>query len=207
MLSAREARHASGSVEAYTPPYIIEAARRTMGRIFLDPASSYLANRIVKADHIFTKEDNAFRYVWRNEVFLNPPYNWQEIGERQQAVLRKRIPGAKISRRVSSQLLWSQTLLMAYEQGTVTSAILLVNAEVGSSWFKPLWKYPICFPFQRIKFLDIALEEQTQPTHANAIVYLGGDTPRFMLEFQNIGAIAINVGVTDEERKQEEDLS
>ena len=48
----------SGKVEYYTPPRIIEAARRTMGRIDLDPASSVKANETVKAQHIFTAADN-----------------------------------------------------------------------------------------------------------------------------------------------------
>ena len=39
----------SGSVEYYTPAYIVEAAREAMGSIGLDPASCEKANQIVQA--------------------------------------------------------------------------------------------------------------------------------------------------------------
>ena len=49
----------SGTVEYYTDPRIIEAARRVMGGIDLDPASSQLANRTVKAEMFFSLQDDA----------------------------------------------------------------------------------------------------------------------------------------------------
>jgi ParB family chromosome partitioning protein len=50
----------SGSVEWYTPPEIIEAARKTLGFITLDPFSCAKANENVKASIYYTKEDDGF---------------------------------------------------------------------------------------------------------------------------------------------------
>lgn len=66
-------RHSSASNEHYTPPDVIEAARETLGRIDLDPASSLLANSVVAAMSIYTKDDNGFQRPWHRRVFLNPP--------------------------------------------------------------------------------------------------------------------------------------
>src|ERR1035437_4279492 len=47
----------SGCVEWFTPQFIIEAARQTLGGIIvLDPASSIKANERVKAEWILTKQ-------------------------------------------------------------------------------------------------------------------------------------------------------
>jgi len=59
----------SGEVEYYTPVEIIEAARRVLGVIDLDPASSEAANQIVKATHIYTvKEDGLLQCLRRSRI-------------------------------------------------------------------------------------------------------------------------------------------
>lgn len=63
---SREARHSSASTNHYSPPDIIEAARRVMGGIDLDPATNKVANRVVKAKRIFTPADRRGEpvYLW-----------------------------------------------------------------------------------------------------------------------------------------------
>lgn len=67
----------SGSVEYYTPPEIIEAARATMGSIDTDPFSCEIANRTVKAAIIFTKEDgeSTFNLEWHGNIWMNHPFS------------------------------------------------------------------------------------------------------------------------------------
>lgn len=57
-----------------TPSPIVEAARRVMGGLQWDFASSHEANRRIGADQILTREDNALLRPWRAEsALINPP--------------------------------------------------------------------------------------------------------------------------------------
>ena len=64
----------TGNNEWYTPVEYIELARHVMGDITLDPASSEIANRTVKATHFFTAQDNGLEKEWFGNVWMNPPY-------------------------------------------------------------------------------------------------------------------------------------
>lgn len=66
----------SGSPEHYTPARFIEPARRCMNGISLDVASSEDANKIVKADTYFTKENSGLKQDWTQypTVWCNPPF-------------------------------------------------------------------------------------------------------------------------------------
>ena len=77
----------SGENEWYTPSYIIEAARKTMRSIDLDPATSLKANEIIKAKKIFTSEDNGLIQNWAGNIWLNPPYSQPLISEFSEKVI------------------------------------------------------------------------------------------------------------------------
>src|SRR6202035_1782424 len=62
------------SNEWYTPSKYIEAARRVMGSIDLDPASCELANRTVQATRYYSEQDNGLLHSWHGNVWLNPPF-------------------------------------------------------------------------------------------------------------------------------------
>jgi len=55
-----------------SPVHHIEAAKKVMGRIDLDPASSVEAQRNVKAAGFRTPEDNGLSCGWRGRIWLNP---------------------------------------------------------------------------------------------------------------------------------------
>jgi hypothetical protein len=169
----------SKSNEWYTLPEYIEAARTVMGGIDLDPASSEAANRTVQAVRYYTQEDDGLSQPWYGRVWLNPPYG-------------------KRNNTTSNQLLWSSRLIQEYTTGNVTEAVLLVNAVTGNKWFCPLKQYPICFPDERLDFMDGNTSELSkQPTHSNALVYFGRNVATFVQVFEQFGPVMGRLAVTD----------
>ena len=65
---------ASGENEWYTPEKYVEAARKVLGKIDLDPASSKPANKIIKATKFYTLADDGLKQPWNGRLWLNPPY-------------------------------------------------------------------------------------------------------------------------------------
>lgn len=74
---AANGRHLAKKADYGTAPWIIGGAREVMGSIDLDPASSPRWNRVVRADRILTKLDNALTCPiawWRaHTALVNAP--------------------------------------------------------------------------------------------------------------------------------------
>jgi hypothetical protein len=70
-----DARHSCASSEWYSPPDIVERARRVLGEIDLDPASCEAANKVVKALWFYSleRDKNGLDLPWTGRVFCNPP--------------------------------------------------------------------------------------------------------------------------------------
>jgi hypothetical protein len=68
-----KAQHTSKTAEHGSPPHIIEHARRLMGGIDLDPASSEFWNGRVRATRYFDEASDGLVQPWAGRVFLNPP--------------------------------------------------------------------------------------------------------------------------------------
>jgi DNA N-6-adenine-methyltransferase Dam len=156
---------ASNSDEWYTPACYIEAARRVLGQIDLDPASSEVANGIVKAVKFYDRSQNGLLYDWPGRVFLNPPY-----------------------RRDNIQADFINKLVVQYRRGITTAAILLMGNRTETDWFQPLWDYPICFTDHRIKFYSVSGVADS-PVTGNVFVYLGPSLEKFKEVFREYGRV------------------
>ena len=159
------------SDEWYTPQEYIDAAKAVMGGIDLDPASSELAQTVVKADVYLTRFDNGLGQTrWLHQrIWLNPPYS---------------NPGP-----------WIEKLVREHQAGPFcTEAIVLVNNATETSWFQMLLeRFPVCLPARRIAFW--------RHDHANvgarqgqAFFYLGPNVQRFQEVFSQFGPILRRIG-------------
>lgn len=158
----------SGENEWYTPPVYIEAAREVMGSIDLDPASCDTAQEIVKAKIFYCAEDDGTRKPWGGNVWLNPPYSKDWIGE------------------------FVEKLYVEYvKDKRVKQAIVLVNNATETAWFQRLlvMASAVCFICGRIKFLDKSGTEANTPLQGQIALYIGNDPESFMRGFSEFGAV------------------
>ena len=163
------AQHHSKSEEHFTPVPIVDAVRRLMGWIELDPASCSRANEAIQADRIFTKNFDGLDQIWiANSVFLNPPGG----------CLRKDETGRWVSTRTgeSGAAVWWSYLSHQYELGQIKQAFfvgftleILRSAQKAGEYYHraiPVQNYFRCYPRNRIAFSG------ESPTHANVLVWL-----------------------------------
>ena len=150
----------SNSVEIYTPARYIEAARKVLETIDLDPASSEEANQTVRALKFYDAQSNGLKNQWRGRVWLNPPYN----GGAQPFI---------------------EKLMDSIAAKSVTAAIVCLNSNsTDSKWFRPLWKCVLCFSYDRISFSGA-----TANTHGTVFVYFGPHPDAFAHHFRQFGAV------------------
>jgi DNA-binding transcriptional LysR family regulator len=101
-------------------------------------------------------------------VWLNPPYG-DQIGQ------------------------WTRHLVEEYEAGNVDAALALLPARPDTQWFRPLFDYPRCWVFGRLRFGD-GRESAPFPS---VVVYLGPDVARFRAVFGTIGYVDVPVEVAE----------
>jgi hypothetical protein len=153
----------SGDSEWFTPePYIV-AARKVMGGIDLDPASTEVANTIVGATKFYTKERDGLRHRWEGRVWMNPPYAQPGVWE------------------------FSEKLAEEVAIGNVTQACALVNNATETAFFQRLCEVAaaICFPAGRVKFWHP--DKESAPLQGQAVIYCGPEVEAFRREFLAFG--------------------
>ncbi len=157
----------TGENEWYTPAEYVKAARKVLGSIELDPASSDTAQETVKAERYFTADVDGLAQAWRADtVFLNPPYSQPAIWD------------------------FIDRLVLELIQGNVGSAILLTHNYTDTAWFHRAGEVAsaICFTRGRIKFVD-ADGNKCAPTQGQAFFYFGDNERVFAEEFSAFGLI------------------
>lgn len=153
--------------ECYTPGPLVEAARRAMGSIDLDPASCALANQVVRARTYYSAQDDGLAKQWTGTVFLNPPY----------------------TRGVADQ--FTDKLIGHYEAGHVEQAVVLTNASIDTAWYQRLLRRAscICLYDGRVLFRKLVGEELVEQVNpiGQILLYLGADPHQFIHEFSAFG--------------------
>lgn len=156
--------------EYYTPAEWVNFARVVFGQgIDLDPASCELANVTVKANRIYTKDDDGLSRDWTSAtLWLNPPYSkgW--------------LP------RFSAKLIDSLP--------NIGQAMMLVNATPDTAWFRQLYKScdRLMFTDHRICFTDANGVKQKGNNRSQALFYFGPNSDRFDDLTASRGAIVVS---------------
>ena len=135
-----------------------------MGAIDLDPASSEIANEMVKATTIYTQEDDGLQYEWQGNIWMNPPY---------------------------SQPLISQFIAKLTTSESVNQAIVLVNNGTETAWGQMLLRASsaVCFHQGRIRFINPNGVVGQRPLQGQIICYIGNNPNKFSNEFSQYGTI------------------
>jgi phage N-6-adenine-methyltransferase len=167
LAGAGHVSQSSAENEWYTPETYIEAARRAMGGIDLDPASSDDAQRVVNAGEYYTIADDGLFQDWSGRVWLNPPYSKELIGR------------------------FAGKLVEHVESKDVTQAIVLVNNATETAWFQLLAGYcaAICFHSGRIQFCGRNGKPANSPLQGQAFIYFGRRIAKFCSEFSEFGFV------------------
>lgn len=157
----------SGENEWYTPTEYIESARRVMGVIDTDPASSELANQTVKAVTFYTTETDGLQQSWAGNVWMNPPYAQPLITEFTSALVEK------------------------YNTGEFNQACVLVNNATETQFFQLMLTCcsAVCFVKGRIKFIDKNGFATGAPLQGQAVIYFGSKVSEFANEFSKYGKV------------------
>lgn len=156
----------TGENEWYTPAKYIELARAVLGGIDLDPASSKVAQKIVRATEWFDIKSNGLLHNWNGRVWLNPPYAQPLIGR------------------------FVSKLMEQLAASNVMAAIMLTHNYTDTSWFHEAAELTnaICFTRGRIKFVDAGGNESA-PTQGQSFFYYGPDIELFREKFLAIGFV------------------
>ena len=155
----------------HTPVEYIEAARRVMGSIDLDPFSDNLANERVKAERILTIADDALTCTWADPttrtVWLNPPYS---AGLSSKAV---------------------DKFIEEYNYGSFDQAIVLMNSSTDTNWFHRMATIctALCFTKGRIAFIADDGKKSSGNTKGQVFFYIGNDIEVFRTVFSVYGLV------------------
>jgi ParB-like chromosome segregation protein Spo0J len=159
---------ATGFEEWYTPPEILSIARKVMGGIDCDPASSIEANKGVKAEVFFSVKDNGLKQKWHGRTWINPPFCQPEVTQFSKAVVQK------------------------FHDKEISEACVLVNNATETDWAQTLMQSAsaVCFPKGRVRFVDVnGIQRPGSPIQGHMIFYFGENTQDFTDHFSKIGKV------------------
>ena len=158
--------YSSGDNEWYTPEEYIKSSLVVLENIDIDPASSKIANDLIKAKKYYSVDEDGLNKKWIGRVWMNPPYAQPAIEE------------------------FCDKLLDEIKCGNCIEAIVLVNNATDTKWFQKIAvrSSAICFHLGRIKFWS-QNKESSSPLQGQALLYFGKNKNKFKNEFCKYGLI------------------
>ena len=166
-LTGAHVGNATGEYEWYTPSIYIEAAREVMGSIDVDPASSEVADKTVKATKYYTIESDGLIQKWEGNVWMNPPYSQPLITD------------------------FCNLLIDKYLNGEIKRACVLVNNATETNFYQNMLNHSkaVCFIKGRVKFIDKNGESTGAPLQGQTILYFGDNYREFGSIFSQFGVV------------------
>lgn len=155
----------SGNQEHYTPKKFTDSARLVMGTIDLDPASNLFANSWIKAEKIFTLDNQGLSETWQGNVWMNPPYDSKNL----------------------------KPLVDKLLSEDVQQAVVLTNNNTDTKVGQQLLGFAsaICLVAGRVKFMKPDGTENKTPLQGQIIYYKGGNIQMFKQEFSKHGTVFV----------------
>lgn len=174
-----------------SPPEVVEPARRVLGGFDLDPASCAAFNETIRATRFIGKPNDGLAVEWHGRVWLNPPGGTFTPKRKKKTDPKLTITPEDAAHKLhfgtdSRAAAWWYKLIGEYQAGRVTGAVFcgftleILRTTQHGKW-PSAYRFPVCIPRERLCF------DGDQPTHANAIIYLGPDVELFMREFSTVG--------------------
>jgi hypothetical protein len=156
----------NGVVEWYTPAEYIEAARKVMGSIDLDPATSDFAQKTVGAATHYTAADDGLSQDWSGTVWMNPPFKMPEVSQ------------------------FIGKLCGAVDAGDVPHAVVVTNNNTDTKWWHQAAERAaaICFTRGRVKWYNAA-QPDCSPTNGQTFFYFGSRAKTFTKVFSDFGFV------------------
>jgi ParB family chromosome partitioning protein len=166
-LGGAHVDQAGGENEWYTPPEVVEPARKAMGGIDLDPASCKAANDVVRAERFYTSKQDGLTKQWKGRVWMNPPYS--------------RDLCAKFAAKFAEHL----------ESGEITEGCVLVNNATETAWLQSLLKRSaaVCLIAGRVRFCDKSGNRANSPLQGQVLMYFGPSAKEFQRECLELGCV------------------
>lgn len=153
--------------EWMTPPEYIRSAKKVFGgSIDLDPATSLMAQELIRAGLYYTVDNPGLNQNWYGKVWMNPPY----------------------SRKIKD---FAHHLVDQYRSGNVAEAIVLTNNGTDTRWFHELASVAsaVCLPKGRIGFLDPNGTPVNNNNKGQIFTYIGPHPSLFEEEFSQYGIV------------------
>lgn len=188
----------SGDTERYTCPEIMARVQTFFGHIELDPASTKLANKTVKASRIITKKGDGLSKDWKaKNVWLNHPFQKGELACK--AICKKKAcndptytnyRGHCITEDIPSNLHWMEKLISEYHKGNFQESLNITFVNSSETWCQLLLREGIqCFVSKRVQYSSPTGKKSSGVTKGSMITYLGSRKEEFKTLFGEIGVV------------------